>query len=400
MVIAVLAFEVAGMLTVSDEARIYARETSGLSGESAATLDIENTPGLALALDWPTTAISLAYAPRFLWTDVVGDEPSPTLILHTGALGLTWEKPRYRLALAQTLSIGDQSFARLSGTSTLESEPSAIPTAGETPSPQLELLPGPTVVRVRSAQSSASLRYEWTRRVGTELRSSFAISGGADERAQVSMPRQQTTGVEGMIDVRASLRDVLGTTLGLAQTSTSNGYDHRSASLMQTWSRGFAAQSGGELGAGVALQDTTGPLGSTSTELGPIATASLWHTLLLRAMQMRLRSELGYRPHLNVLTGTLQRRLFASAEASMTKGDTGARLALGATQTFPSDAPDSAQAISLDLGLEQVVLDELSAELGGQIVWQGLGDRSAFASGSSRWLLYAGVRGELPVARF
>ena len=101
-----------------------------------------------------------------------------------------------------------------------------------------------------------------------------------------------------------------------------------------------------------------------------------------------------------MLTGTLQGQLYASAEAELAAGDTSLALTLAAAQTLPRDAPDAVQSLTADLVLEQALLDWLSAELGGQLTWQSLGDSNVFAASDSRWLLFAGARAELPSVRF
>lgn len=386
---ALFAFEAAGTLDVSDTVRGYARDAS--AGDGAA-IDLENMPALELALDWPTSSLALEYAPRLLWSDVEGPEASPTLLLHSGGLRLSSRSERLSVSLAQTFAVGDQSFARLRAErGALESEPGA---------PELELLPAATVLRVVAAESSASLRYAWSRRVSTELRPSLGISGGADAAAQRALPRQRTARLDTSLDFRASLRDALSTTLGLAQTSISNGYDHRLVSLMETWSRTFGPESGSALGAGVALQESTGPDGSSSANGQPVGAASAWHTLFARAATVHVRCDLGYEPHLNVLTGGLQRRLFASAGTTTEAGDTTAQFTLGAAQTLPLDEPDAARSLSADLLIEQALLDWLSAQLAGQLVWQRLGGDGPLASSDSLWLVFAGARGELPSVRF
>ena len=399
---ALFALEAAGTLDVSDTARIYAREAALLDEADEpdeAALDIENTPRLAATLDWPTTSLGFEYAPRLFWSDVAGPEASPTLLLHNAGLWLSAREERLTVSLAQTFAIGDQSFARLSAErGPLQPEPAA--TGGLMASPELELVPGPTVVRVIAVESSASLRYDLSRRVSMELRPSFGISGGADAAAQQAMPRQRTARFEASIDVRASRRDTLGTKLGLAQISTSNAYDHRIVSLMEIWSRTFAPESGSALGAGVALQETTRSADSNGAQWQPIGVASVWHMLRAHAPQVRVRGDLGYQPHLNVLSGALQHQLFATAGATMLAGDASVAFTLGAAQTLPRDEPDAAQSLTADLVLEQALLDWLSAELGGQLAWQSLGSDVVLGSSDARWLLFAGARGELPSVRF
>ena len=386
------ALEVAGTLDVSDTARIYAREAEVGGG---AAIDVENVPRLAVGLDWPSTSVQAEYLPRLFWSDVGGPEASPTLLLHQGALRLTTREERVTASIAQTVAIGDQSFARLSferGLLTPDGEPAR--------SPELELVPSLSVVRIAAAETSASLRYEWSRRVSTELRPSFGIAGGADAAAKQVLPRQRTARIDTSLDYRSSRRDTLTTDLGVADTSVSNGYDHRVVALVETWSRTFASESGGALGAGVALQESTGPAIASETDWQPIGRARVWHALLARAMQIRLQAELGYQPHVNAITGTLQRRLYGSAEASATAGDTSGRLVLGAAQTFPLEQPDTSQSISADLVVEQALLDWLSAEVGGQLVFQTFGRADLLAASDSLWLVFAGARGELPSVRF
>lgn len=385
------ALDAAGTLDVSDSTRVYAREAT--SGDELA-VDIENTPRLELGLDWPTSSFGVEYAPRLFWSEVVGPEPSPTLLLHNAVLWLATREERLSASIAQTFAYGDQSFARLSFERGALERDGAMPTT-----PELDLIPGPTVVRYVAAETSASLRYDWSRRVSTELRPSLGVSGGADAIGRRALPRQRIAAVDGALDYRVSLRDTLTTDAGVEQASISNGYDHLIVSLLETWSHDFAPASGAAFGAGVAVQETTAS-GSSDADWQPVGVARAWHSWLARSMQVRLRSELGYQPYINTLTGTLQRRVYASADATASSGGTSVRLAAGAAQTFPLDRPDTAQSINVDLVLEQALLDWLIAELGGQLTWQTLGSESALALNDSLWMLFAGMRAEAPTVRF
>ena len=199
------ALDVAGTLDVSDTARVYAREAS--IGADAA-VDIENTPRLELVLDRPTTSLAFEYAPHLYWSDVIGTEPSPTLLLHTGGVRLSSRQERLNVSIVQTFAVGDQSFARVSTERVpLGSEPTALPSNEIGRTPELELVPGPTVLRVVEAESSASLRYDWSRRVSTQLRPSFEITGGADAAAQTVLPGQRAARLDAALDLRALVVD-------------------------------------------------------------------------------------------------------------------------------------------------------------------------------------------------
>jgi hypothetical protein len=46
------------------------------------------------------------------------------------------------------------------------------------------------VFAVMAEETSASLRYDWSRRIASELRAAFGFSGGADAEARAFLPRQ------------------------------------------------------------------------------------------------------------------------------------------------------------------------------------------------------------------
>jgi hypothetical protein len=260
-------------------------------------------------------------------------------------------------------------------------------------------LPGATIVRVANAESSATLRYAWSRRLETELRPSYAIAGGIDTAAQRALPQTRTARVDLSFDYRATRRDGLDTELGVARIWTSNGFDHVLSTALERWSRSFTPESGGTLGAGVAVSQTTGPMDEVTDDLGPIGSASLWQTARIERVELQLDLSTGYSPHVNVLSGTLQDRLFATARVTGTTGEASVSLSLSGTQTYPRDALDAAESISADLAIERALLDWLIAELGGQIVWQRIGP-SDVAMGGSRAMVYAGLRGQAPHVRF
>lgn len=396
-----MAFEAAGTLDVSDETLLYVREAD--TGDTA-TIDLENTPRLALGLEWPTTTLGFDYAPRFLWTEVTGPEPSPTLVLHTGGAFFTWRAPRLSLGLGQTFAVGDQSYARLTvdrgiGTPAgIDGSIDGAPVDGAPLTPGLDLLPSATIVRVANAESSATLSYAWSRRLSSTLRPAYGIAGGIDSTAQLALPQQRTARVDLSFDYRATRRDGVSTELGLARIWTSNGYDHFLGAAVESWSRNFTPESGGAIGAGIGVSETNGPLQSSSA-FHPIGEASVWRNAVVQRVQVHLELSTGYRPHVNVLSGTLQERLFASAEATAELGEASVRFGLGGTQTYPRDALDASQSVSADLVLERALLDWLVGELGGQIVWQRYGPGTLGAAGS-RAMVYAGLRGQVPAVRF
>jgi len=392
----------AGTLRLSDLARVYARRTEITD---ATTMDVRNTPRLELGLAWPTTRIDLAYAPQLSWVDVLGESPTPTLVLHDAGLLLSWERPRVAVIFGQTLTIGDQDFTEL-GTATGRGGELTPGTMGDVGMGDvmmpgdIELLPGAEVLAIADEETSARLHYDWSRRWSSDLRAAFGFSGGADAEAQVFLPRQRTAQLDAAVGFRRSPVDELTTTASVAQIETSNGYDHWIVSLDERWSMRWAPSSGGEIGAGVAVQDTTGPGGVRTTDWGPVGTASAWHEVLLRAMQVRFQWDVGYRPDVNVLAGTLQSRLFTSAQAALTVDRSRLLVIVRAAQTFPRDAPDASELISADLVFEQALADWLDLQLGGQIVRQNVGGSTVVTTAGSRWLLYAGLEARLPEVRF
>jgi hypothetical protein len=397
--LALLVFQsAAGTLNVADLARATARRTDSGSG---AMLDLDNTPSLRLGLDWPATAVALDYAPRFYWLDVLGPGPSPTLLLHSAGLSAEWRWPRYVLRLEQTVTYGDQDFTYGAPGLTVAPGATDAPPGTDPAMPaDLDLLPRADVVRIADEETSASLRHDWTRRWSSTVEASFGISGGADAEAQVFLPQLRTTRLQTSLDYRRSLRDELGTDLILAHVDTSNDFDHRVVSLMETWSMRWTRNTGGELGAGAALQDTTDPAGLESTEWEPVGTASAYYEWLARAARMRLQLDVGYRPDVDVVTGALQSRVFTTAQAGVLVDGSSVLLVLGAAQTIPRDAPDATELISADLVFEQELLEWLDLQLGGQILRQRLSSASTLAASGTRWLLYAGLEAETPVMRF
>jgi len=397
-----IALDVAGSLDVSNTARIYAREA--LAGDDVA-LDVENVPRAELTLEWPTTALELDYAPHLFWSEINGPEPAPMSLLHTASVRLSSRAERLTVSIGQTLAVGEQSFARLSREpGALASDPAADPAApagvGTAPSPELDLLPGPAVVSVFETESSASVRYELSRRVSTEVRPSFGVSGGADRASRRVLPRERTARVDLSLDYRATARDVLTSSAGVMHSSISTGHEHRVVSAMETWTHMFRPATGIALGAGAAVSDSTRPDDTTNTELRPIGLGRAWHTMQARTWQVELRSEVGHRPDVNVLTGSLQGQLYATAGATASAGSTSVHAGLGAAQTLPPQEPDSALSLTADLVLEQGLFSWLSAELGAQITWQSLGRGSVLEQSDALWLLFAGARAELPSVRF
>ena len=386
----------AGSLNVADAARVQARRADIGDGT---WIDFHNTPRLSLARAWPTTQFDAGYAPRLLWLDIGGDNASPTLVLHTAALQISFQQPRYTLSLSQTGVFGDQDYAQLGlADPTLVAPVSPLP-GGPMIMPTLDAVPRVQVLEVASEETIADLRYDWSRRLSSSFGASFGFSGGADAAAQQVLPRQRTAMVDAALDYRASRRDLLSTGLDLAQIHTSNGYDHFWISLMESWGTTWAASSGGELGAGVAVQHTNGPAGLDTTDTVPVGTASVWYTMLEQGMEVRFQWGLDYAPYVDVLAGTLQSRLATSAQVALTVDRSSVRSSIGAAQTFPVDDPDATTLLSADLMFEQELLDWLIAQLGGQIVWQS-SDGNPLALEGSRWLVYAGLEGRVPEVRF
>lgn len=386
-----------GTLKLSDVARVYARRAQI---SDATTMDLETTPRVELQLAWPTNLLDLDYAPRFAWVDVLGSVPSPTLLLHSAALRFVRRQPRYTLSLLQTGALGNQDFTQLGAGRTPGLEPVPATPGEPMMAPQLDLLPGAERVRVAAEETTASLQYAWTQRWRSEAQAAFGFSGGANDAAQQFLPQQRKAQLDLSLAFGRSATDELTTAFSGAQIRTSNGYDHWLASLVESWSLRWSETSGAEIGVGAALQDTSGPAGLQSTDAVPLGNASIQHALLLRHLQARFQWNIGYGPDVNVLAGTLQSRLFASAQASVSIERSSLALNLGAAQSFPRDAPDATELLSADLAFEQELADWISLQLGGQITHQSFASATALSSAGSLWLLYAGLEGRVPERHF
>jgi hypothetical protein len=265
---------------------------------------------------------------------------------------------------------------------------------------ELNLLPAPAIIRIADEESSASLTYDWSRRLSTTLLASFGFSGGADAVAQRVLPRQRRAVIDTSLDYLYSRRDQLSTGLTLTQIETSNGYDHKLVQLEQSWARHWSQGFGGEFGAGGALEDTLGPTGARTTKWVPVGSASLWHAVLKRELQARFVWVVGYRPDVNLLAGTLQSQLYTTASGGLTVDRSSVILTVGGAKTFPTDAPDANDLVSADLAFVQELLDWLSLELGGQLMWQAFEGGNPFVFNGSRWLLYGGLEARAPEVRF
>ena len=220
-----------GTLRLSDAARIYARQSRIADGSA---LDLENTPRLETSLTWPTWRLALDYAPRLTWVDVLGSEPSPTLLLQNAALQLSLRQPRYTLSFVQTGAFGDQDFSQ----NNAPTQPGAVPAPtipGEMRPPELDLLPRAQVLRVAAAETSADFQYDWSRRWRSSLQAAFGLSGGADTEAQQFLPQQRSARLDAGLIFRRSHVDELGTVLSGEQSKPPMG---TATGWLQHWRAG------------------------------------------------------------------------------------------------------------------------------------------------------------------
>jgi len=381
-------FAVAGTLRVSDATRAYARRSlvSDLT-----TIDLENSPRLDVGLAWPTLQLELDYAPRYTLLDVFGPEPITDLWLHQAALLLSLRQPRYVLSISQTGALGEQDFTQIG--------PALEPTPSDpSMAPDVELLPLARVVSIAAEETAANLTYFWSRRWHSDLGASFGFSGGADAAARRLLARQRRAQLDASVEFDWSRRSAIGSALMGAQISTSSGYDHWLASVLESWSERWSPHSDSELGVGAAFQDTTAPDGARSSGWAPLALATFNYMLSVSDVRTRLQWSIGYGPDVNV-TGVIQNRLYATSQATLTHGRLSLGLMLGAAQTFPTDAPDAAQFASASLALQYALLDWLGAEAGGQVTHQRF-IRGPAESPWAVWLLYAGLTAHTPEVRF
>lgn len=400
----------AGTLVLSDAARVSVRDPQV---DGPAVMDVENAPRVDLSLAYPTLTLSAAYEPRFAWLDVLGPDAPPTQLLHSAVLGASLRRPRYSLSLTQSATLGSRSFTTglftaLDNAQGIDAgdmnagddDPMPASISGDSSTPiTVELLPGADVVRVASAETTATLRYLLSRRWTSELETSLGFSGGADATARRYLPGQRVGRLSGSLSFAHTRRDDLATGLSGERILVSNGYEHWLVSLMETWVMRWSPNSRSEIGMGAAFQDGTSPDGSRLTAWLPVGTARVAHAIPMREVSASFEGSVGYSSALNTLVGTLQRRVQGTVQASLAAERTSLTLLLGAAQTVPVNEPDAARIISADLVFDRELLEWLGLQLGGQITRQRVGEGPS-ASETSTWLLRAGLIARAPALRF
>jgi hypothetical protein len=382
----------AGTLRLADSTRVYARRSLV---DQTAVFDLQNALEIDATLAWPKVQLEAGYAPRFTYAQGFGTAPDSGFWLHSALARLSLREPRYTLSLMQTGTIGEQDFTR-TGATALEQ-----PAAGDTMMPpKVVLIPNARFLPVAAEETIGKFTYQLSRRWSSDVQASFGFSGGSNSTAQMILPRQRRAQLDTALDFDWSRRDELSSQLSGVQVETSNNYEHWLASLTEVWSRRWTANSGSDLGLGVAFQDSIAPDQSRQRAWVPIGSANLTQAILTHDMQLRFRLGIGYGPNVNVILGRLQERLQVTALTSLTTTRTTVSLTLAAAQTLPADAPDASRLASAALAFEYVLLDWLNGQLGGQATRQQQALLGGTDTGSTAWLLYAGLEARAPAFRF
>ena len=388
-----------GTLRLSDAGRVYVRNAEL---DDATVVELENIPRLGAGLGWPTLQLDLEYAPRFAWLDVLGPDPSGTLLLHNVALGASLRRPRYVLSLRQSASYGAQDFTLVLPTAVADAEalPGSPPsTAADAGLDAVEVSTRGRVFRIATAQTGAGLGYLWSRRWRSELGATLGLTGGADAEARQTIPRQREVRLVTSLVFARTRRDELGTDLGVQQVHVANGFDHLITSVTERWAMRWTEQRDSEVGVGVALRNSTAPDDSRETTWLPTGEARLRQAWLLRAAQASLEGSVAYAPDISPVLGTLQSRIQGATQATLSVDGTRFGLRLSVAQTVLADAPDAARVVAADASVDDELLAWLDLQLGGQIMWQRLGGGGGGVPGTM-WLLYAGLVGRAPELRF
>jgi hypothetical protein len=411
----------AGTLKISDAARLYARQGLGYTRPEA---NVEDLFQIDADLAWPKLQLGLEYAPRVVFVDVGGSNGGPPLFLHGALAQLTLREERYTLTVTQSGSAGEQNFSQVGGSVAATTiTANAMPASRDMPMPNTPqapmsamamnaqqpptanpsstggLVPNARAVKVANEETAARLDVAWTRRLRSELRGSFGFSGGADPEARMLLPRQRRAQLDASLGFDRTRLDRISTVLTGAQIETSNGYDHWLASALENWSTRFDPESSLEVGAGLAFQDSLGPMHTRTSRVTPVGSLSFAHENSLQRATLRFQFAASYFPDVNVLLGRLQDRLQASSTTSLITPDLTASLLLAASQTLPASASTAATLISMTLTLEYEFVTWLAGQVGGQVARQALGQKLKDAP-PPYWLAYVGVIAHAPALQF
>ncbi len=278
-------------------ARQEVRARTTVDQSSAVVVDTETDPIASFQARTRSLRTWLTYAPRLTVRDI-GITPS-TLLLHTGAFGLTKAFPRVTLTLRQDGSFGSQNFAG-----------GALATSQLTTQPVVSRLPSATNLDTYSLQTSLIAGYSPSARWSLNSFASYATGGGTTTESLAALPREY--GPRAGVDTRYAItrRDGVVTTATYSLTGSSTGARSTIATLSAGWAHAFGTHTTMALLAGAAVTRTR-PTTMSANNLGaaPIGSASVTHRPTSGRTSGRYTATVTMSPAVDRLTGRVAYRI-------------------------------------------------------------------------------------------
>lgn len=294
-------------------ARSAAPRPDPMASRPIADFDVELTPMVALTLssgEAGRTSLTVGYAPNFTRRSLFRPEET-TLILHNAFASIAVGGADWRVNLAQSFSLGTQSFSRLT-TSPVNPNAPPTPTA-----PRIDLIPTVETVKIFSESTSLGLSYDWTRRWTSSMAASYGISGGWGATSRMTLPRQKIMTGTLTLDYLFTRRDRFGGMANAANVKISGGPmeiaaltgdDYWSFTAGATWHHQFSTTSSGQLMVGTVALRSVPVYGDRYVPLLTVAASGNLELIKFRKFITVLTMGAALVPAVNALNGIMQQR--------------------------------------------------------------------------------------------
>lgn len=329
----------------------------GTAAQAGTGAGVDLAPGLALSLLEPDSAVTAAYAPRFLLRE------GGAGVRHAaqGAAALPWTRT-LELSASEKFTYGRNDFTW---------DPGAT-----RPFDLFEPI-APVIADHLFTDSEAGFTWLPARGYAFNASAGYAAYGGLSEKSQQLLPLQHGPQLYAGLDHDLTRNDQLSSGLYAAHTFASNHSQTSQLKLDEGWQRQLDASTRARLSAGVSFY------GSDSLRLSPVAGLEVQHDLLEAQQRLELRGAATYGPHQNPLTAQLLQRGELSASARWVLRDAFSLRARGAGALEPGGSRFLLGALDANYRLNP----QISLSMGTEAVLQQVPQQP----GAVRWLAFTAL---------
>jgi hypothetical protein len=356
-----------GVFTLTDRTEIRVRNPDPIS--NALALDTDTLVDARAVITLPSTLYTIAYIPQLSLLDFNGAGIHPALI-HGAQLAADWHSHRTRIVVSEQAAYGDLTFESLQSLPSPASPPTPATPGQPAPLPSPTLVPAAQSVRYAFSKTTVGSTVDlrpWTLTMDV----AYQLSGGADSAAEQTLPFEHGPLADASADLKLGARDHLITIATFSQWSFSSGNDDVLAQAEEQWRHHWARMTDTSLGVGAyethVRPSFTAPY---QDDVSAVADAAIDQGFSQGANHEELRLGAAVGPLVNRLTGQVDERVSATAEAIWSRRRVTVRLFGSAAESVQQNTVTAGRYVTGEVDAVYRATDVVTFDMGARALSQ------------------------------